>query len=218
MVSHSILWMQKQAQDANNQLKYKKGEKMKKIIKLSMVALMITGLAVADEVTDILGETTESYKNGDYAQVKEDLMYVLELLKQKKGDSLKMMLPEALDGWTSEKATSESAGSAMLGGGTNVSRVYKKDKAKVTISVVTDSPLMQSIGMMMSNPMFSSGGKLKRINREKAMIKYNEKNRSGEVTLVVDKRFMITVKGRNVNEADLLAYTKAIDFKKLKRM
>ena len=83
---------------------------------------------------------------------------------------------------------------------------------------MTDSPLMQSIGMMISNPMFSSGGELRRINREKAMIKYNEKNRSGEVTLAVDKRYMITIKGRAVNKEDLIDYTKAIDFKKLKSL
>lgn len=191
---------------------------MKTIIKMSMVALMMSGSVLADEVTDILGETTESYKKGDYAQVKEDLMYVLELLKQKKGDSLKTLLPEPLDGWTSENAKSESAGSAMLGGGTTISRIYKKDKSKITISIVTDSPLMQSIGMMISNPMFSSGGELKRIKREKAMIKYNETNKSGEVTLAVDKRYMITVKGRSVSKEELIDYAKAIDFKKLKSL
>lgn len=191
---------------------------MKRIIKLSMVTLMMAGMVVADEITDVLAETTEAYKQGDYVQVKEDLTYVLELLKQKKGESLKTMLPEALDGWTAKTAKSESAGSGMLGGGTSVSRVYKKGNAKITINVVTDSPVMQSIGMMISNPMFSSGGKLKRINREKAMVKYDEKRKSGEVTLVVDKRFMISVKGREVTEEDLVSYTKTIDFKKLKTL
>ncbi len=195
---------------------------MKKITKvmtyISLSALLLTGSVMADEVTDILGEATEAYKKGDYVQTKEDLTYVLELLKQKKGDSLKTLLPEALDGWTAEDAKSESAGAAMLGGGTNISRVYKKDKSTITISVVTDSPLMQNIGMMMSNPMFSSGGKQKRINREKAMIKYNNKQKSGEVTLLIDKRFMVSVKGIDVTEEELVDYTKAIDFKKLKSM
>lgn len=191
---------------------------LKTISAVSIAMMVITSNGLADEVTDILGEATEAYKKGDYGEVKEDLTYILELLKQKKGDSLKTMLPDALNGWIAEDATSESAGAAMLGGGTNISRVYKKDKSKVTISVVTDSPLMQSIGMMISNPMFSSGGTLKRINREKAMIKYNNKQRSGEVTLVIDKRFMISVKGREVSEEELVEYTKAIDFKKLKNM
>ncbi|MCH9741363.1 MAG: hypothetical protein K0U38_11085 [Epsilonproteobacteria bacterium] len=193
---------------------------MKKILRnityVSLSAVLLSSTVMADEVTDTMKEAMEAYEKGDYVQVKDDLTYVLELLKQKKGDSLKTLLPAALDGWKAEDATSETAGSGMLGGGTNISRIYKKDKSKITISVVTDSPLMQSIGMMISNPMFSSGGKLKRINREKAMIKYNEKQKSGEISLVLDKRYMITVKGREVTEEELVEYTKAIDFKKLK--
>jgi len=192
---------------------------MKKVlINTSIALMMISSTVVADEIQDVLGEATEAYSKGDYVQVKEDLNYVLELLKQKKGDSLKTMLPEALNGWIAEDAKTETAGSAMFGGGTSIDRIYKKDDSKITISIITDSPLMQSIGMMIANPMFASGGKLKRINREKTMIKYNPKQQSGEVTLIVDKRFMISVKGINITEEDLINYTKAIDFKKLKSL
>jgi ethanolamine utilization protein EutA (predicted chaperonin) len=140
----------------------------------------------------------------------------MELLKQKKGDSIKTLLPDALDGWSAEEAKSETAGSGMFGGGSTISRTYKKFKAKVVISIVTDSPLLQGLGSIMGNPMFSSGGKLKRINREKATIKYNSQKKSGEVTLMLDKRFLITVKGTKVSEEELVNYTKAIDFKKIK--
>jgi len=192
---------------------------MKKVLLNSTMALMvISSTIVADEIEDILGEAKQAYTKGDYVQVKEDLNYVLELLKQKKGDSLKTMLPEALNGWIAEDAKAETAGSAMFGGGTSIDRVYKKDDSTVTISIITDSPLMQSIGMMIANPMFASGGKLKRINREKTMIKYNPKQKSGEITLIIDKRFMISVKGKNVTEEDLINYTKEIDFKKLKSL
>lgn len=190
-----------------------------KPIRYAVVAVSLTcSTVVADEVTDILKESISAYEEGEYAQVKEDLSYVLELLKQKKGESLKTVFPEALDGWQAEEATSETAGAGMLGGGTTVNRVYKKDKSKVTVSIVTDSPLMQSIGMMMSNPMFASGGKLKRIHREKAMIKYDENRESGELTMVYEKQYLITVKGNKVSEEDLINYAKAIDLKKLKEI
>lgn len=104
----------------------------------------------------------------------------------------------------------------MFGGGSTISRIYKKFKSKVIISIVTDSPLLQGLGSVLGNPMFSSGGKLKRINREKATIKYDSKKESGEVTLMLDKRFLITVKGSKVSEEDLVNYAKAIDFKKIK--
>jgi hypothetical protein len=119
----------------------------------------------------------------------------MELLKQKKGETIQGFLPDALNGWTAEKAKSENAGSGMLGGGSTTSRTYTKDKSKIIISVVTDSPLLQGIGSLLGNPMFNSGGKLKRINREKATIKYNEKKQSGNITIMLDKRFLVTIEG-----------------------
>ncbi|HIC92593.1 MAG TPA: hypothetical protein EYP21_11190 [Syntrophaceae bacterium] len=192
----------------------------KRVVLVSVSIPLLTGSIVADEVTDTIKEALEAYKKGEYTQATEDLTYVIELLKQKKGDNLKNFLPEPLEGWTAEKATSLTAGSAMLGGGTMVSRTYHKFKSKITIEMVTDSPMMEGIAMMLSNPGFASsdGGKLTRINREKAMIKYNKEKSSGEITMVVDKRFMITVTGKEVSKEELLDYAKAIDIKKLKEI
>ena len=183
---------------------------------ISLTTLLLSTTLSADDITDTMEEAMTAYKKGDYVQAKEDLTYVMELLKQKKGETIQGFLPEALDGWKAEKAKSESAGSGMLGGGSTTSRTYTKDKSKVVISVVTDSPLLQGLGSLLGNPMFNSGGKLKRINREKATIKYSEKNQSGDVTIMLDKRFLVTVKGSKVTEDELVEYAKAIDFKKIK--
>ena len=183
---------------------------------ISLATLLLSTTISADDITDTMEDAMTAYKKGDYVQAKEDLTYVMELLKQKKGETIQGFLPDALDGWTAEKAKSENAGSGMLGGGSTTSRTYTKDKSKIVISVVTDSPLLQGLGSLLGNPMFNSGGKLKRINREKATIKYNDKQQSGDVTLMLDKRFLVTVKGSKVTEDELVEYTKAIDFKKIK--
>ena len=183
---------------------------------ISLTTLLLSTTILADDITDTMEEAMSAYKKGDYVQAKEDLTYVMELLKQKKGETIQGFLPEALDGWTAEKAKSENAGSGMLGGGSTTSRTYTKNKSKIVISVVTDSPLLQGLGSLLGNPMFNSGGKLKRINREKATIKYNEKNKSGDVTIMLDKRFLVTVEGSKVTEDELVEYAKAIDFKKIK--
>ena len=178
----------------------------------------MSGVVVADEIVDILTETTQTYKSGDYTKVKEDLTYILELLRQKQGSTLKTMLPDALEGWRLVTTKSNSGNRRMVGEVTSASRIYKKDSSKITINIITDSPLLQSIGMMISNPMFSSGGKLKRINRQKAIIKYKENRKRGKLTMVVDKRFVINVEGKNIKEEDLISYAKAIDVKKLKSL
>ena len=183
---------------------------------ISLATILISTTISADDITDTMEEAMSAYKKGDYVQTKEDLTYVMELLKQKKGETIQGFLPEPLDGWKAEKAKSENAGSGMLGGGSTTSRTYTKGKSKVVISVVTDSPLLQGLGSLLGNPMFNSGGKLKRINREKATIKYNEKNKSGDVTIMLNKRFLVTVEGSQVTEDELIEYAKAIDFKKIK--
>ncbi len=192
----------------------KKGAK--KIIYTSVVIGLLSTTTMADDILDTMQEAMTSYKKGDYVQTKDDLEYVMELLKQKKGESIKTLLPDALSGWEAQEAQSESAGSGMFGGGSTISRVYTKGKSKIVIDIVTDSPLLQGLGAVLGNPMFANGGKLKRIKREKAIIKYNNKRKSGDVTIMLDKRFLITVKGTKVNEEDLINYAKSIDFKKIK--
>ncbi|CAA6807463.1 MAG: Unknown protein [uncultured Sulfurovum sp.] len=195
---------------------------MKTILKTlshaSLATILLTVSITADDISDTLEEALASYKKGDVSQTKEDVIYVLELLKQKNGNTLKEHLPPALDGWEAEEAKSETAGAGMLGGGTVLSRSYKKDKSKIVIEIITDSPLLQGLGSMFANPMFNSGGEIKRINREKATVKYNKKRESGEIVLMLDKRFVINVKGTNVSKEVLIEYAEAIDFKALKKM
>ena len=190
----------------------------KTVYRVLLLSILLFNPVSADEVTDVMEEALVAYKKENYAQMKDDLNYVLDLIRQKKNDSLKNILPEAPDNWTAEEVISETAIAGVLGGGTTVSRVYKKEATTVTIMIIIDSPLMQSIGTMLSNPLFASAGKIKRINREKAMIKYNGQQKSGEVILVIDKQYMVTIKGLNVTEKELIDYTRLIDFETLKNI
>ncbi|MCK5696727.1 MAG: hypothetical protein KAI02_01105 [Gammaproteobacteria bacterium] len=190
----------------------------KTVYRVLLLSILLFNPVSADEVTDVMEEALVAYKKENYAQMKDDLNYVLDLIRQKKNDSLKNILPEAPDHWTAEEVISETAIAGVLGGGTTVSRVYKKEATTVTIMIIIDSPLMQSIGTMLSNPLFASAGKIKRINREKAMIKYNGQQKSGEVILVIDKQYMVTIKGLNVTEKELIDYTRLIDFETLKNI
>lgn len=197
---------------------------MKKgLFRVAFALAMIGGVnmaAVADDVTETIKEALGAYEEGAYTKAAEDLAYALELVKQKKGENLRDYLPPPLEGWKADEAVSQTAGTAMMGGGTMVSRLYRKGSAEVTIEVMTDSPMMQSFAMMMANPMFatSDGGKMVRIKRQKGIITYDKQQRSGDIKLVVGNRFMVTVTGLGVDEADLTAYAEAIDFARLSRM
>ncbi len=193
-------------------------KKLQTMLSLSLFLAIFSSFGWGDEISDTIEDALASYKQGNISATKEDLSYVLELLRQKRGEQMKAYLPAPLTGWHADKATAQMAGVGMLGGGTTLSRVYTQKRAKIRIEIIADSPLIAGLGSMFSNPILSSGGKLKRINREKAMINYLPNLKSGEITLMIDKRFMVTIKGEGVLEETLISYAQAIDFEGLKKI
>ena len=185
------------------------------------VLLALTLIAVPvfaeDEVLRTVDEAVSQYKKGDFAGAASNLDYASQLIRQKKSEEMKSLLPEPLAGWVAEPASAQALGTAVFGGGITVSRTYSNPPASISIDIVSDSPLLQSLVMMLNNPMFvgASGGKLEAVKGQRAIVKYNETTRSGDLNIVVDNRFMVTVKGQKIERADLLGYAALIDFTEL---
>ncbi|WP_456386383.1 hypothetical protein [Desulfolithobacter sp.] len=170
--------------------------------------------ASGDEVVSIIKQAVHQYEQGDYAGAASNLDYAAQMIRQKKGRKIQEALPEPMAGWQAEQASAQAVGSAMFGGGVTVSRTYTRGDAEVVVSIVTDSPLMQSMMMMVNNPMFAGadGGSLQIIKGHKAIVKYDGGDQTGEVSMVVGNKFMVTVVGDGVKREDLLTYAGAIDF------
>lgn len=183
-------------------------------IGLTIIFLMNPAVGCADDVTDAINDAMKYYKEGQYSAAVQNLNYASQVIQQKKGEGLTSFLPEPLSGWTAQEANSQAAGAAMLGGGITVSREYTRDESSVTIQIITDSPIMQSMMMMLSNPMYaaSDGGKLERIERQNAMVKFDPADKSGEIKMVVASRYFITLEGQQTSKEDLMAYARAINF------
>lgn len=200
---------------------------MKKIVTLTkwtfvlgILLALLTVPVFADEVEDSVKEAMEYYEEGDFSNAAGSLEYAAQLIRQKKGGELETFLPKALPGWTAKDASSQSMGATMFGGGVTAQREFEKDNSRVTIQIITDSPMLQGMMMMFTNPMLATadGGKLEKINRQKAIVKYTDSDRDGEITLVIANRFLVMVEGRDVSKDDLKAYAGAIDYKKLAKM
>ncbi|MGB0847094.1 MAG: hypothetical protein ACPGSM_10230 [Thiolinea sp.] len=184
---------------------------LRAIILATSMTCMTT--AIADDVSDAIDEASKAYESGDVNTAVENLNFAVQLLQQMKGEKLSELLPEALDGWTAGEAESAAVGAAMFGGGLTAKRSYQKDKSKVKIEIVTDSPMIQSMVALFTNPLFgASGGKMTKINGHKAMLEYNKKRQKGEYKLMINNRYMVTVNGRKVEADELKAYVEAIPF------
>lgn len=182
---------------------------------LFVSSLLLGGALRADDVTDSIDEAIKAYKANDFAAAAQSLDAAAQLVRQKRSDQFKAVLPDAPSGWTAEDATSQSAGAAMFGGGISAERHYTKGDSSVTVKLITDSPLMQAVVMMMGNPMFANadGGKLERIKGQKAIFK--NKDGSGSVNVVVNGSMLVQIEGSDVKDADLRAFAEAIDYAKL---
>lgn len=191
--------------------------KIRLLVLTIFLSLMPLCSVWADDVADSIKEALKQYENGEFADAVQSLDYASQLIRQKKGGQLEAFLPAPLAGWKAEEAQSSAAGAAMFGGGVTAERSYTKGDSRVQVNIITDSPMMQGMMVMFSNPMMATadGGKLEKINGEKAIVKYSKENKDGNINLVVANRFMITIDGSDITREDLLAYAKAMDFKKL---
>jgi hypothetical protein len=186
-------------------------------IALCLCAGVASLSAGADDIEESIQEGLKAYQAGDFQGAAGSLEYAAQLIRQKRGTALQAVLPQPLPGWQAEEATSQAAAAAMFGGLTSVERVYHKGAATVTVRIMTDSPMMQGMMMLFTNPAAAAAGgmKLQRIGDQKAMVKFDAAAKDGEVTLAVANRFLVTIESKGAEQQELMAYAGAVDYKKL---
>jgi hypothetical protein len=197
----------------------------KRILTICLCAALIVlpGAALADDVSDMIKRGLKLYEDGKLSESMEELNFALAQMRQKKADSLTEIFPEAPSGWKAEKAVSESAGAGLMGGGISASRSYKQDggKGKAKVEIMTDSPLIQSMAMLLSNPMFLQGGKngkLIRLKGQKAILKDNGKR--AELQMLIDNKVLVKAEAnRTDNAAEVVkSLGEKLDLDKLKEL
>ena len=77
--------------------------------------------------------------------------------------------------------------------------------------------MLQGMMVMFSNPAFavSDGGKLEKIARQRAIVKYQPSDKEGSIQIMVANRFLVSIDGSNVTKAELEQYAQAIDYQQL---
>ena len=179
--------------------------------------------AMADEISDQVETGLKLYNEGQLSQAISEIEFALAQMRQKKGEALTEIFPQAPDGWQADKAESQSAGAGFMGGGISAEQAYRQKggKGKVTVGVISDSPLMQSMGMILSNPMLiqNSGGKLTKVAGYKAIIK-SEKQGRAELNAMVENKVLLKVEARGVDDAEAVVrqFAQLVDFDKLKEL
>jgi hypothetical protein len=163
----------------------------------------------ADEFTDVVEGALEAYRDGDLDYAREELDYAMRLLVEMKSESLSGFLPEPLPGWTREQADADGGGFAMmLGGGTSATATYRRDGAAFKVTLVANSPMVSSIGAVITGMASMGGAKPLRIQRTRFA------SSDGELQGVIDNRVLVSASGDAALE-DIIAHLETMDFRAL---
>lgn len=187
-----------------------------------ILLVSLAGTALADEISDQLTQGMKFYKDGKISQAIGEVEFALAQMKQKKAEALGQVFPKPPSGWTAEKAEGQAAGGAMFGGGVSASRSYaNSNKGRIKIQVVSDSPLIQSMAMMLSNPMFLQGGKqgkLVRFQGHKALLK--DQGEQAELQALIDNKVLVQIEAHRVKDAARVVqdFAGKLDLAKLKEL
>jgi hypothetical protein len=179
--------------------------------------------ALADEISDTIEEAKKLYLEGKYSEASSELQFAVNQIQNLQAEQLKKLLPDALAGWEAEESTASIGAMGFFGGGLTVSKTYTKEDTResIEIQILTDSPLLQSMMMFLTNPMMSAGQpdtKLVRIKKEKAIEKFSAQRKDGELSVVLEGKTLVTVKGQRITDKEILhEYMEIVDFEAVKK-
>jgi hypothetical protein len=192
---------------------------------LLTASLAVTAVAAvrADEIEEQIQRAQKAYSEQDYREAINELQFAISQIQEKLSAQYVTLLPEPLTGWEADPAETQTMPMALMGGGTQLSRRYHKTEGEeeqvVTIEILADSPMLQAVSMMLTNPTLISsepGTRPYRHQQYRGVIKQDQANRTTEVSLIVANRILVKVTGENLADTKPVeAYLSALDFKKL---
>jgi hypothetical protein len=188
----------------------------KKLCPLFLSLLLLPSAAFADDVEEAIDAGLKHYKAKEYSQASAQLDYASTLIRQAKAEQVKKAFPDAPSGWTAEEASAEAAGAAMFGGGISAKRSYYKGDDYITMELMIDSPMIQMVSAMFSNPSMitMSGGKLIKIQGVNAILR-GETTDSAEIQFITPGNAVVNLRGPGSQQAVMQELANKLDFKKL---
>ncbi|MBC3786619.1 transposase [Spirosoma utsteinense] len=138
---------------------------------------------------------------------------------------LKALLPADADGLDRKEATGEKNGATGFTISTATGEYANNDNTETIELTLVDgggSPMMMRLAawsmMEVDKETDDSYEKTSTMGNYKSYEKYDNRDKSGEIAVLVNKRFVVTAKGRGISMDKLKATLEDIDLDKLARM
>src|SRR6185312_12513354 len=150
-----------------------------------LLGAQVISARAADDILEAIDQGRKAYQAGDLSNAKQQLDLASQLIGQKNAEGFVKLLPEALPGWTAEKAQAQAIGAVMFGGASSASRSYSNAKGDhVDISITGDSAMLMQFATLLNNPALAGAmGKLVKVGGLRAL-----QNQDGDVIVVVGNK------------------------------
>lgn len=184
---------------------------------------LLAGASLADEVTEQIDAGRKAYDSGELRQAMQELQFAVAGIQQRLNERYVKLLPTPLAGWTAEEAESQGAGMTGMLVGTSVTRRYHKDSSGegIEINLLADSPMLQAMMMMLSNPMLMQsdpGTKPYRHQGHSGFLKQDKASDTWELNLIVANRILVQISGHGLSDKEPLElYLKAMDLSAIEK-
>lgn len=162
--------------------------------------------AEAEDFPAIMKSASAAWEANDFGACVAHLKKATGLANEKRSEAIRAALPAAPAGWMLEPAKknpAENAMAAALGGAIgNVTQAnYREEggRGSISVSIMSDSPMIQMFNMWASNPaMLGENAELIEYEAHRAVLK---KESSGlSLQILIHKKHMCDVKVRGLDE------------------
>ncbi len=195
----------------------------KNIITIWIILIVSTSFLIAQSgnVKTLTDKAVKEYQNGDYSAAIKDLEQALEIMKQKQGKELNSLLPQTLPGWTRGESSSKPMDPRGIVGGHVVEQTYNKGNGFITATLILEAPMVKDVKQTLNSPQLAQNrndAKIELISNKKALVRYQDDQREGEISMLANSTTVAVVYGKNVTLRELKNYAKLFKFSKISKI
>ncbi len=190
----------------------------------NLILLIVTTsflIAQSGNVKTLTDKAVKKYEDKNYSGAVKDLERVLDIMKQKQSKKLNSLLPQVLPGWTKGESSSKPMDPRGIVAGHVAEQTYRKGNGYVTATLILKTPMVKDVKKMLNSTQLfqnGNGANIELIANKKALVRYQDTKREGEISMLANSTTIAVVYGKNVSKRELKNYAKLFNFSEIAKI
>ena len=196
---------------------------LKNLTNCCLLLLVSTSFLIAqsETVKTLTDKALKEYDKKNYSIAVKNMERALDIMKQKQSKVLISLLPQPLPGWIRGESSSKPMDPRGIVGGHVVEQTYNKGNSFVTATLILEAPMVKDVRRTLNNPQLGQnrdGAKIELISNKKALVRYQDEQSEGEISILANSTTVAVVYGNNVTLRELMNYAKLFKFSEISKI